>query len=234
MNGLKIVQLVFENLRKPSETALRYQTILNKTSGVVKKKKLDLALSEQNTLAETSAWFTPSASDFVISDQISNVLLPIRVEWRGLDSDLETGAEVPIVNYQILNDSYGAVSFYGNPLRMIFRDELDTVTDRQFRMVYESDFSDTIGLANQIKLPDYFTEYVAALVTAVTLPLVEDNSPEYKEFVKLMLPILQQEIIEWEKSWREFVRKFRGKSRVPKRTFLDRNRCFDRYRIRRY
>lgn len=234
MNGLDIVREVYQNLRKPSDTALPYKTILSKTSGVIKKKKLDLALSEQNTLASTSEWFTPSSADFPLSDYLENVLLPIRVEWRGIDSDLETGTEVPIVNYQVLNDSYGAISFYGNPLRIVFRDNVDLVTDRQFRIIYESDFTDTVGLANTIKLPSYFQEMLVDEITYKTLPLVEDNSPEFASFLKLQLQILENSILEWRDKWKEYVRKFKGRANVPKRTFLDRKPYCVGYRPRRY
>ncbi len=54
MNGLDIVRRVFERLRKPSDTALPYQTALNTVREVIAMKKLDLAMSDQNSLAATS------------------------------------------------------------------------------------------------------------------------------------------------------------------------------------
>lgn len=231
-NGLKIIQLSYENLRKPSDTALPYRTILNKISAVVKKRKLDLALSEQNSLGRVSDWFTPTESDFILSSFAPNILFPIRVEWRGNDSTVGTGTEIPLVNYQVLNDSYGAASFYGSPLRMVFRDEFATVQERQFRIAYETDFTDDIDTNQNIHLPEYFTDYVAAESSYLLMPLVEDNSVEFADFRKMQLNILQQDIADWGAKWRDFVRQFKGKSSVPKRTFLDRNYPYPCYRRR--
>jgi hypothetical protein len=231
--GLKIIQLCYENLRKPSETAMHYRTILNKISSVIKKRKLDLALSEQNSLGKVSEWFTPSEADFVLSSYASNILFPIRVEWRGADDTSETGTEIPLVNYQALNESYGAASFYGSPLRMVFRDALETVQDRQFRIAYETDFTDTVDTNQTVNLPEYFTDFVATEASILLLPIVEDNSAEWDMFYKRQMPVLQNDYLDWAAKWKKFAQQFKGRSNVPKRTFLDR-RNYLPYRIRRY
>ena len=92
MDGLSIVQNVYTGLRKPSESALPYKTVLKKIQGVVALKKFELALSSHNALGLTSEWFTPSSKDFPMEEVgLSDVLLPLRIEWRGVDSDYETG-----------------------------------------------------------------------------------------------------------------------------------------------
>lgn len=236
MDGLKITQLCYENLRKPSDTALPYKTILHKIQAVVKKKKLDLALSEQNSLMSVSAWFTPTSANFDISTKLAefaNILLPVRVESRAIDSDWETGEEVPIVNYQVLNTSQvGAVSFYGSPLRMMFRDPVSYVQERQYRIGYESDFTDEIGLADAIPLPEYFSDMISDEATFDLIDLVEDNSPEWLSFVERQNEKLLVKIQDWRDRWKKYKNMFKGKSTIPKRTFWDNRRSRSYYRRR--
>ena len=101
----------------PSQAALPYTSVLDIVAGVVARKKLDLALSPQNSTAVTSDWFTPSSTDFALEDEgFDSMLLPVRVERRAIGSELEMGENVPTVNYEVLNTSnVGAISFYGIP-----------------------------------------------------------------------------------------------------------------------
>jgi hypothetical protein len=213
---------------------MHFKTILHKAESVIKKRKLDLALSEQNSEGKVSTWFTPTSADFALSSYAQNILFPIRIEWRGSDDISETGTEIPLVNYQVLNESYGAASFYGSPLRMVFRDPLETVQMRQFRIAYETDFTDSVDTNQTVHLPEYFTDFVANETTILLLPLVEDNSPEWEIFYKRQMPVLENDYLDWAAKWKDFVRSFKGRSNVPKRTFLDRRNGGSPYRIRRF
>lgn len=218
--GLDIVRIVYQNLRQPSDTTLPYRTVLDKVRETVRKKKLDLVLAEQNGEARVSKWFYTARNDFEIGKFAPAVFLPIRLERRGNGSTLETGVEIPLVNYQILANSPDAAAFYGNPLRLAFRAPSKTVADFQYRLIYEPDFSETVELGDDIALPDYFTDYAAAEASVLLIMLNTDDSPEYRSFAALYLPILQQNIFEWTRKWEKFVRLFRGRATVPKRTFF--------------
>lgn len=225
--GLDIVRRVYTRLRKPSQQALPYQTVLQTVSEVIARKKLDLALSSQNSLATTSEWFTPTAADFSLEELglQDGVLLPIRVETRGADSDIETGPDVPIVNYEVLNTSnVGAISFYGDPLRMVFRDTLEYISEQQYRLVYESDFGDDVSLDSIVGLPAYFAGMVALEACWELIDLVEDSSPEWMEFYKMVSKKFEAQIVDKRKGWDEYVRMFKGRAQVPKRTFFDNRR----------
>jgi hypothetical protein len=228
--GQDIVRRVYERLRKPSQQSLPYQTVLSTVAEVVARKKLDLALSSQNSSATTSQWFTPTTADFGLQGVgLDGILLPIRVERRGIDSDYETGEEVPIVNYEVLNTSnVGAISFYGDPLRMVFRDTLDYITQQQYRVVYESDLATADGrvtLSSVVGLPDFFAGMVVLESIWELIDLVEDTSDEWLAFYKMISPKLEKQIIDKRDGWDRYVRLFKGKAAVPKRTFWDNRRC---------
>lgn len=220
MDGLAIVQKIYRRLRRPSDLSLPYQTIIDTASEVIAQKKLDLALSEQNSLAITSNWFTVNSTDFSLEDQgLSDILLPVRVEYRPSDSELETGTSLPIVNYEVLNESRYAASFYGEPLRMVLRENLETVSQYQYRVIYEPDFTDEIDTNSKIELPNFFVGMIADESTYKLLNLVEDDSPEWASFKKEQREDLKLQIADWRRQWEKFVEKFKGKATVPIRTF---------------
>lgn len=220
IDGLAIVQKVYRRLRRPSDLALSYQHILDTIQEVIAQKKLDLSLSTQNSLAVTSDWFTVSSTDFSMEEQgLQDILLPIRAEYRASDSLLETGLSLPIVNYEVLNESRGAASFYGSPIRMALRENLETVSQYQFRVIYEPDFADEIDTHSQIDLPNFFVGMIADEATYKLINLVEDNSPDWLMFKKEQRADLALQIADWRVQWDEYVKKFKGRATVPKRTY---------------
>lgn len=224
MNGLDITRRILDRLRAPSDTALPYSTVLETAGEVIAMKRLDLALSEQNSVAETSDWFTPSSGDFLLSDHgLDDVLMPIRLERRSVDSEQNYGANVPLVNYQVLETSInGAASFYGYPMRLVFRDNDEYLSEQQYRLVYETDFTQGQTLAGTIELPTYFKGMIAVECCAILGGLVQDDTPEWASFLKVQMPMWFGEIARWDEKWKEYVRKFKGKAQVPKVTFLQR------------
>jgi hypothetical protein len=233
MNGLDIVQRVYRKLRRPSQQSLPYQSVVDKVREVISRKKLDLALSEQNNLARRSEWFVPSGSDFSLEELglEGGVLLPIRVEVKGIDSEFETGDNVPVVDFGVLDTSIvGAVSFYGDPIRMSFRDQSEYVTSRQYRIVYESDFEDEVGLESIVGLPAFFGDMVVVEAAWDLLDEVEDNTTEWQAYAKSMNEKWKLQMIDKRAGWDRYVRMFKGRAQVPKRTFWQNQR--GRYRTR--
>lgn len=221
INGLEIVQRIYQRLRQPDDTTLPYKTVLQTVSEIVAMKKIDLAISEQNNIAEVSSWFTPLGNDTELD--IDDVFLPIRLERRPADSSAETGVSVPLVNYQVLNTSLnGAAAFYGDPLRLAFRDSTDFVSGQQYRLIYESDFLGDISLENNVSLPTLFKGMVAVEACYQLLEVIEDTSPEWIAFVALVAQKWREELAMWEDKWRRYVRKFRGTAQIPKRKFINR------------
>ncbi len=227
MNGIDIARRVYTRLRKPSQQALPWKTVMQTVGEVIARKKLDLALSQQNSLATTSAWFTPASVDFDLEELglEGGVLLPIRVETRGVGSELESGDDVPIVNYEVLNTSnVGAISFYGDPLRIAFRDGLDYISEQEYRLVYESDFSDEVGLDMVVGLPAFFASMVVLEAAYELLEVVEDTSPEWEAFFEMADKRWPVQIADKREGWDKYVRMFKGRAQVPKRTFFDNRR----------
>lgn len=225
MNGLVIVRDVYRRLRMPSQQALPYQTVLAAVRESVARKKLDLALSPQINLGQMSAWFTPSATDFDLSDPGLEVFLPTRIERRAVGSDWEIGEDVPIINYEVLDTSkVGAAAFYGDPMRIAFAHTLDYVTGQQYRLVYEEDFPPTFVLGQDAALPNYFQGAVAIEAAYELLTQVNDESPEWEKYLELSLKQWPALIADKREGWDKYVKMFRGRAQTPKRTFFDNRR----------
>lgn len=213
-------------MRRPSQTALPWGDVLSIVSEVVSRLKCDLAMSPQNLTAQTSEWFTPDSADFELGDLGLSVLLPIRLERRDVGSDLETGFNVPTVNYEVLDTStVGGVSFYGDPMRLVFRDPLDIVTSTEYRLVYESDSVGVANLNSVVGLPQFFKSYAILLSSYEAMEIVVDDSEKWIKFVEMFRPSWEGQIAIQEQKWHRYCREFRGgKSQIPKRTFLDNRR----------
>lgn len=232
MNGLDITRRIYRRLRMPSQTMLPQQAVLDALGEVIARKKLDLALSTQNAEAITSAWFTPASADFPLSDLGLDVLLPIRVERRAIDSEYETGDQVPIVDYEVLDtDLTGAISFYGNPLRIAFRNQLDYLYEQQYRIVYEEDFTTTTSLAGIVGLPEFFASMLVLETAWKLLNTIEDTSPEFQAFKKEARGDWAIEIADERKAWLRYTQMFKGRAVVPKRTFFQNRRSRIRTRF---
>jgi hypothetical protein len=225
MDGLDIVRRVYQRLRGPSQQALPYPRLLEIVRDVIARKKLDLALAQQNALGVTSEWFTPSATDFELDELGIDVLLPIRLETRAVGSEREIGDDVPLVNYEVLNtNTRGAASFYGDPLRLVFVDTTDYVTQQEYRIIYEEDFLDELGLTSIVGLPTFFKALVVLEAAYEALEIVEDDSPEWDAFSQRMERKWELQLVDKRQGWDDYVTQFKGRAQVPKRTFWDNRR----------
>lgn len=222
MIGLDIAKRVYTMLRRPSQQALHQKIVLETISEVVARRRLDLALSIQNSEAIVSPWFVPNSTDFPLTEVgLSNVLIPRAIERRALDSDAEMGEEVPIVNHEVLNTSVvGAAAFYGNPGRIVFARTYDSLIESEFRIIYEPDAGLTMALSSNVGLPNAFRGYVSMEAASLLLLQVEDTSPEWMQFMELAMKTWPAQMQTWMQAWDKYVREFKGRAQVPKRTFL--------------
>jgi hypothetical protein len=227
MNGLEIVQRIYTRMRRPSQQALPHQTVLDTVREVIARRRMDLAISNQNALTATSQWFTPSSPDFALSDLGLDVMMPIRLERRVIDSEYETGRDVPVVNYEVLNTHPGgdAVSFYGDPLRIVFREPMEYLYEQQFRLIYEGDGGLTTALTGVVGMPGAFRSLIVLEAAWELLGLVEDMSPEWLAFLEAARRYWPAEIADQRNQFDRYVRMFKGRARVPKRTYLDNRSC---------
>jgi hypothetical protein len=133
---------------------------------------------------------------------------------------------VPTVNYEVLDTStVGGVSFYGDPMRLVFRDPLDIVTSTEYRLVYESDSVGVANLNSVVGLPQFFRSYAILLSSYEAMEIVVDDSEKWIKFVEMFRPSFELQIAAQEQKWHRYCREFRGgKSQIPKRTFLQNRR----------
>jgi hypothetical protein len=223
VSGIDIVNGVYRRLRKPSQADLAWQDVVAIAGEVVARMKLDLMMSPQGETAILSDWFVPPAQDFALDDiGLHDVLLPTRVEMKSIDSQFETGADVPCVNFDVLNTSIvGAVAFHATPLRITFRDPTESIQQMQYRMVYETDMVGDLKLDSVTGLPGLFKSKAILDTAYEACELVEDPSNEWMNFVKMYRPSWEAQMARNKQDWIRYIRKFRGKSQIPKRRFFD-------------
>lgn len=222
MNGLDITRRCYVRLKRPSQAALPFQQVMETVSEVIAQKKMDLALSGLNSTSVTSDWFTPPAADFALEDIGLNVFIPTRLERRPIGNDREIGEDVPAVNYDVLDSSrVHAVSFYGSPLRISFRDKLSYITQQEYRLTYESDFESDASLGADAGLPAYFLGMVSLEAAYKLLDQIDDPGPDFATFFAMADKRWMTQIADDRRNWEIFVRKFKGRARVPKRTFFE-------------
>lgn len=222
MNGLDITRRVYARLRRPSQQALPEKLVTQTISEVVARRKLDLVLSIQNSEATVSDWFTPTSNDIALEDLGLDVLIPRRLESRVIGSDAETGRDVPTVTMDVLDTNVsGAAAFYGDPMRLAFRQSGDVVTSMEYRLVYEADFAeDGIDLESVVGLPNFFLSYVVLESAWRLLDQVEDSSPEWTAFFSMVAGRWEAQLANDNIAWDKYVRQFKGRAQIPKRTFF--------------
>lgn len=222
MIGLDIARRAYARLRRPSQQALPQKLVLDTVAEVVARRKVDLVMSIQNSEAITSPWFIPNDTDFPLSAiGLSNMLVPRDIEMRPRDSDDAMGVPIPIVNHEVLNTSVvGAAAFYGNPSRLVFSRDLDYLQENEFRIIYEPDAGLTMALGTSVGLPNAFRGYVSLEVAWRLLDQVEDTSPEWMQFMDLAMKMWPAQLVDEAEAWDKYVREFKGRAQVPKRTFF--------------
>jgi hypothetical protein len=189
-------------------------------------RRLDLGLSNQNKISETSDWFTPPSDNFELSSVGVDALLVSSVEKRSCGSCESRGVDVPVVNTNVLDTTIvGAVAFEGDPIRMAFHRWTDcSCTDFEYRIKYTPDFTPSEGLDSIVGLPEFFRGNVVLESAYKLLDVVQDDSPEWMGFIKLVSGRWEAQLVAEGQRWQVYVRQFRGKPQIPKRTFWQNRR----------
>ena len=86
--------------------------------------------------------------------------------------------------------------------------------------MYETDFEDEVSLRSVIGLPAYFASLVVLESAYKLLEAVEDPTKEWFEFMKMVNVKWLATIIDKRTGWDRYVRMFKGRAQVPKRTFF--------------
>jgi hypothetical protein len=234
---LDIINSTYRKLRRPSELALPYQDAIDTINEIITKRKLDLTLTNQNTETKISDWIQPQNYSEISLPY--DLLLPLRVE-RIDDSiycgyQFGQGIEVPIVNYEVLDNAYSAVAFYGTPFKMAINRYLWGYWSTPgcyyaLRIKYQPDFSSDAGIDDSADLPSFFTGFVSDEAVFTLIDRVDDNSPEWLAYVAAQnkkLPVL---LADWEQRWQDFIKLRRGKKAI-KTTMLDNQRNYGNNRF---
>ena len=202
MQALEIAQAVFQNLRSPSQQKLPWQTALRAMSSCQKRLLREAQLSDRAWL-ETSQLVTPAELDEAIN--FENFSIPTRVEYRTGTTE-DDWIPVAIVNHDGFSDvTIEAVSFYGIPPRISYGLPESGILGREYRIWYETSPAVLTQLSQNLEVADLFSDLLEDETTIYCIPLVNDDSPEWSNWVRLQVGITSDRIRESKKQWTKWL-----------------------------
>lgn len=202
--SLAIAQAVFQNLRKPSQQKLPWQTLLRAMSDCQKRLLREAQLSDRGWMETSFGPFTPASLDDPLA--IDNFSVPTRVEYR-VTPDTDAWYPVPIVNHDIMADVSGdVVSFYGSPVHIHYSGlNINELVGREYRIWYEVSPSVLTDLSQEIEVFDIFTDLLTDETTVYCIPLVDDDSETWQKWIRLQIATTSDRLAESKKQFRRWL-----------------------------
>lgn len=202
MQALEIAQAAYQNLRKPSQQKLPYKTLLRAMSDCQRRLLREAQLSDRGWL-ETFTTITPADLDEAFdADGFS---IPTRVEYRTGTTE-DDWLPVSIVNHDGFSTITGeAVSFYGSPPRIAYSLLTSDLVGREYRVWYETAPAALTSLQQDISIYDIFTDLLTDETVIYCIPLVNDDSEGWKQWVKLQLGITMERLMESKRQWKKWL-----------------------------
>jgi hypothetical protein len=202
MQSLEIAQAVYQNLRKPSQQKLAWQTLLRAMSDCQKRLLREAQLSDRGWL-ETFTTFTPSDLDEEFN--ADGFSIPTRVEYRTGTTE-DDWIPVSIVNHDGFSSVTGeAVSFYGSPTRIAYSLQTSDLVGREYRVWYETSPTALSALTDEVAIADIFTDLLTDETVLYCIPLAIDDSPEWANWIKLQMAVTVDRLAESKKQWKKWL-----------------------------
>lgn len=216
MQSLEIAQACFQNLRKPSQQKLPWQTLLRAMSDCQKRLLREAQISDRGWL-ETFALVTPSSLDDAL--YLDNFSVPTRVEYRtGTIED--DWLPVSIVSHDGFAEVPGdAVSFYGSPSRIAFSGLEADLVGREYRIWYETAPTALTALTDDIAMSEMFSDLLTDETVLHCIPLVMDDSAEWINWTKMQVAMTAERLGESKRQWKRWLDKNRPKISYKPRVF---------------
>ncbi len=199
MIALDIAQAVFQNLRKPSQQKLPWQTLLRAASDCQKRLLREAQLSDRGWL-ERFVDINPTDSDDLLN--VYDFSIPTRVQYRVGDDDWHP---VSLVNHDgFINTTDEAVAIYGTPPRIAYSGtSLDD--GRQYRVWYETSPVALVELDQEGEMPEMFSDLWVDETVLYCIPLVDDDSEAWQRWLKLQLSMTLERVAESKRQWKRWV-----------------------------
>jgi hypothetical protein len=206
--ALDIASACYQNLRRPSQQKLAWQTLLRAMSDCQKRLLREAQLSDRGWF-ETSVTITPSDLDEAFdADGFS---IPTRVEYRTGTTE-DDWIPVSIVNHDGFSNVTGeAVSFYGTPTRIAYGLLQAELTGREYRVWYETSPASLTEITQNLEMSELFSDLLTDETVLYCIPLVIDNSPEWVNWIKLQMAITVDRLSESKRQWKRWLVRNRPK-----------------------
>jgi hypothetical protein len=232
-----ILEGSYQLLGRPSLHDLPYLDLLVLVRDVARGRILDLKLAARNHTMQIGAWVTPSAREMSTAGFVGGLeqFIPVRVEWRYLAEANVTPAVMPrrveVAPFDQLGELFDTgetyCSFYDGFASIAFGDNSDTLSLRQYRIVYEdtSDIALT-AVTHYVELPDVFVtlcKYEAALTA---LNQVRNQAPNWADERERLRADFLTQVSVWSQRFEKFSYNRYGNKKVKKVGFRPRSRIY--------
>jgi hypothetical protein len=234
MLASEIVSETYRLLRRPSQDALPYRDVLKTANDVIRGRLVDMKMAARNHTPEVGSWVVPSGRTMNAAGFTGgrSFVLPVSMEWRyQSQDDAAVPQRVELVSYEMLNDLWRSsftevyAAFYrSNGQSMVaFSDAADYVSDREYRLVYET-LSDTVidDTTTQIDLPDLF-EPLCSVETAIkSLDYVHNDTEDWAMARERLRSSLTTDFLQWNERFKQWQNTLYGNKLVTKGGFRPR------------
>jgi hypothetical protein len=227
-----VIKGAYQLLGRPSQADLPYQDVIDHAKDVIRGRLLDLKLASRGHTNVIGDWVTPTDVDSMSTSTFVNSatnFIPVRVEWRVKnDTDTQFPRKAEVVSWSARADLYRQsltlsetyVSFTDNFQKIAFSETLETLSNREYRIVYETLADPTVEIGGTTAaLPDLFITLCKYETAFVCLDQVENQSNEWAERrERLRVSLLQRATVE-EQRFDKWNRTLYGNKKVKRLGF---------------
>lgn len=189
-----VIRGAYQLLGRPSQGDLPFQDVIDHAKDVIRGRLLDLKLASRGHTDIIGPWVTPTDVDDMnttsfVSGQTN--FIPVRVEWRiKNDTSTQFPRRAEVVNWSARADLYREsltlsetyVSFSDNFSKIAFSETLETLENRDYRIIYETLEDPTVSIGGTTTvLPDLFITLCKYETALACLDQVENQSNEWAE-----------------------------------------------------
>lgn len=231
-----IIKGAYQLLGRPSQLDLPYQDVIDHAKDVIRGRLLDLKMAARNHTNVTGPWVTPTSREMSSGGFVSNLdnFIPVKVEWRPVtEPPTSFPRKAEVVAYEQLEHLYRStvtfaetyVAFTDNFTKISFSETDETLTQREYRVIYETLEDPTVALGGtSANFPALFITLCKYETALVCLDQVENQSPEWVEKRERLRQSLSQRLVLEDSRFRKWNTTLFGNKKVKRLGFRTRTR----------
>lgn len=227
-----VIRGAYQLLGRPSQSDLPYQDVIDHAKDVIRGRLLDLKLASRGHTNTIGPWVTPTDVDDMATSSFvggQTNFIPVRVEWRVKnDTATQFPRKAEVVSWSARGDLYREsltlaetyVSFSDNFQKMAFSETLETLSVREYRIIYETLEDPTVAIGGTTaELPDLFITLCKYETALACLDQVDNPSSAWAEKRERLRNSLAQKAIGEEQRFEKWNRTLYGNKKVKRLGF---------------